>query len=344
MEKLLKELNITEDKTTKLKASKKVKFDTVKENTTPVADYHFMADLLMMPTDKKGYRYALVVVDLWSQDFDIEKLKTKESKEVLLAYKKMIKRKYIKMPEGSMQTDKGTEFSSVFSTFLFDNEVMHKRTFPDRHKQNSVVERLNRELGKVFNLYMNSMQKKTKKVYREWTDIIDKVREKYNEIKPKRKDENPYAFKDESEQININWDSKFKKNDLVYVKYEVPHDNLGHKLSGNNFREGDMKFDLKNPKKILRLVHYKNNTRYLISGHKNVSYTEDELILAEDEKDEKFEIKKIIGEKTEKKIKYYLVWWKGYLKKDASWEPRKNLIDDGIDNVLDIIEKNKKKK
>jgi len=343
MDQLLEELNITTDMPKTLKASKKVKYDTVKDNTTPVADYHFMADLLMMPEDKKGYRYALVVVDLWSQDFDIEALKTKTSAEVLLAYKKMIKRKYIKLPEGSIQTDGGSEFSSVFSTFLTDNEVMQKRTFPDRHKQNSVVERLNRELGKVFNLYMNSMQKKTKKVYREWTDIIDKVRTKYNDIKPKRKDKDPYAFDELKEEVPINWNSKFKKGDIVYVKYEVPHDNLGHKLGGDKFREGDMKFDLKNPKRILKLVHYKNNTRYLVNGHKNVSYTEDELILAEDEEEEKYEIKKIIGEKTEKRIKYYLIWWQGYKKSEATWEPQQDIIDAGIDKVEDIVKQRKKK-
>ena len=42
------------------------------------------------------------------------------------------------------------------------------------------VERLNRDLGRLFNGYMNKIEKKTNKVYREWTDIIDSVREKLN--------------------------------------------------------------------------------------------------------------------------------------------------------------------
>jgi len=46
------------------------------------------------------------------------------------------------------------------------------------------------------------------------------------------------------------------------------------------------------------------------------------------------------------KIKYYLVWWDKYLKKDATYEPENQLIDDGLQNYIDDFEKknrNKKK-
>ena len=36
-----------------------------------------------------------------------------------------------------------------------------------------------------------------------------------------------------------------------------------------------------------------------------------------------------------KKQKYYLIWWSGYLKKDATWEPEKQLIEDGLKKEID---------
>ena len=72
---------------------------------------------------------------------------------------------------------------------------------------------------------------------------------------------------------------------------------------------------------------------------KNVSFTEDELMKSK-EKEEKYTVKKIIGHKTEKRIKYYQVWWKNYLKKNSTWEPEKKLITDGLKDMIDEYNKN----
>ena len=78
--------------------------------------------------------------------------------------------------------------------------------------------------------------------------------------------------------------------------------------------------------------------RYILSGLKNVSYSETELMKSK-EKTEKFKVKKIIGSKIENKKKYYLVWWKGYLKKDATWELEDNLIEDGLEEYIKDFKK-----
>ena len=67
------------------------------------------------------------------------------------------------------------------------------------------------------------------------------------------------------------------------------------------------------------------------------------------ETEEKYIVRKIIGKKTEKKIIYYLVWFKKSLKKDATWEPRSKLLEDNLDEYIkqyedDIKEKRKKKR
>ena len=79
-----------------------------------------------------------------------------------------------------------------------------------------------------------------------------------------------------------------------------------------------------------------------MSSYKGVSFQEAELRLAKDEAQEKFEVKQILGKKTEKKIVYYLVWWYGEKKKEASWEPRTNIIKfvpDLIQEFDDLVKK-----
>jgi len=41
---------------------------------------------------------------------------------------------------------------------------------------------------------------------------------------------------------------------------------------------------------------------------------------------------------------YFLVWWKGYLKKDATWEKKTDLIKDNLQDYIDDYEKNINKK
>ena len=106
LNKLLNKLEIDETLT---KAPKKQKiFNKVKDNVTPIEDYNYMADLLELPTTKKGFKWLLVVVDLANDAFDIEPLKNKESKTTLQGLKNIFKRDILKVPEMSFTTDGGT--------------------------------------------------------------------------------------------------------------------------------------------------------------------------------------------------------------------------------------------
>eukprot|EP00981_Chlorochromonas_danica_P010827 scaffold3440_cov166-Ochromonas_danica.AAC.1 len=98
----------------------------------------------------------------------------------------MFKRKYIKKPYASLKTDGGSEFKGVFHKWLQNNEIMHKVSLPFRHKQMANVESLNRQLGRLFNGYMNTKEEETGKRYREWTDIVDIVRKELNEHRHKK--------------------------------------------------------------------------------------------------------------------------------------------------------------
>ena len=66
-------------------------------------------------------------------------------------------------------------------------------------------------------------------------------------------------------------------------------------------------------------------------------------MLAKDQTESKFTVKKIIGKKTENKKVYYLIWWQKYLKKEATWEPKTQLEEDGLTELIKEYEKDSKK-
>lgn len=103
MNTLIKKLGIDEKFT---KAPRQPKFfNKIKDNIPWVKNYNFMADLLFLPTTSKGFKYLLVMVDIASDEFDIEPLKDKESSTVLNATKAIFKRGILKLPYASIKMD-----------------------------------------------------------------------------------------------------------------------------------------------------------------------------------------------------------------------------------------------
>ena len=70
----------------------------------------------------------------------------------------------------------------------------------------------------------------------------------------------------------------------------------------------------------------------------NVSYAEAELLLADKETDSKYTVREIIGKSIEKRVTYYKIQWNGYKKADATWEPKTELIKDGLGNLISEFE------
>ena len=52
-------------------------------------------------------------------------------------------------------------------------------------------------------------------------------------------------------------------------------------------------------------------------------------------------IKKIIDKKVDDTGTYYLVWWKGEKKEEATWEPKQNLLEDGVGDFIKDYENHK---
>lgn len=339
MKKILNLLEIDEYLTKPVKKPKT--YDKVKQNIPHEEDYNFMADLLMLPKTSKGNRYLLVVVDLYTDEFDIEPLKTKTPVEVLKAFKNMFKRPYISKPYASVATDQGGEFMGVFHKYLYNNSIFHKRTRKGRHSQLANVERLNRTLGRLLNGYMNAVELRTKKRFNNWDEkrILDIIRVELNKYRKERNIEIMKDFQYEPPYTSKKG-SKYDVGDIVHVKLDVPKDALGNEHNDENFRMGDFRFEHFG-RKIKRVLNYDTGYRYLVEGINNASFTDNQLLPSKD-KDTKYEVKKIIGKKKINGKINYLIWWKNYPKKEASYVPRDQLIVDGLKDEIKKFEKKKK--
>ena len=312
------------------KPIKRVKSDHVKDTTYPKEDYNFQADLLMLPLTKEGYKYLLVIVDLWSDEFDVRPLKTKESEEVLKATKEILQSgKYLKKPFASIRTDGGTEFKSVFNDYFFNENILHSVSLPYRHKQTSSVENVNKLLGRYLNNYMSHMSVKTGTEYNEWTDKLYEFVEKLNKIR-KRKDKDPFTIEHKSV---FKENPKYKIGDIVVRRLDAPKNFLNNNEKGQ-FRQGDLRWDINQPRKILKVFFYPRNIRYRLEGIPNCSYTEAELIPS-DKQDSYFDVKAIIDKKLMDNGMAYKIWFKGEKKKDAIFLYETQLIEDGLKDMID---------
>ena len=312
-------------------------FPKVKNQVYPENGYNYEADLLMLPTTKKGYSYLLVVVDIYSNYLDFEPLKTKSAEDVLKAFKIIFKRGIITEPKASIRTDSGSEFKSVVDKYLYNHNILHLWSIPDRHKQMGNAENANKQLGRILMTYLANQSEKLDKDYNEWTDIIDVVRHGLNDMKKHPKDVDMRTF--EPKDINIDNLPLYKVGDLVYRRLEKATNRFGDKLHNTNFRAGDLRFQTKEPRKIVQVLAYtsKNPWRYILYDLPNVSYAEAELKPAK-ETEEKFIVKEIVDKRKVKGKTEYLVHWKGKKKVDWTWEPKEQLLEDGLDEYIQKYE------
>jgi hypothetical protein len=305
-------------------------YNSVWNNIPHMDNYNYMEDILMLPETKKGFKYLLVICDLASNDFDIEPLENKTAEDTLSAYKKMIKRKYISIPKGSIRTDSGSEFKGKFDAFLRSEGVVHRTSLPNRHKQTCLVENLNRTLSKLFMGYLNVKEEELGKEYNEWTDVVPKIRKDLNSIRHIElkayfdpEDYPTFSFEDAGKP-------KFKEGQIVHEKLDWPENALGKKQPTSAFRSGDYTYS-RIPKMITRVLvmNDKPYYRYILKGIPNASFSELELIKSR-ERAHKYKVKKILKKKRLGGEVYRLVWWAGEKKKEATWEKQKELEKDGL--------------
>jgi len=333
---VIKDLSINEFYT---KQDTKQKYNKFITSVVPEKDFNFMSDLVEMPTTSKGYKWILVVLDLATNEFDIEPMKNKTAEVTRNAFKNIVKRGILGLPEISLKTDGGTEFKGAFHKYLEDHGVMHKTAMPYRKQQMGPVESLNKTVARILMTYLNDKSAEIGKDYNDWTDILDMVREEVNSFRKRDLDKLKEYQSKRYFDPTVAGDPEYQIGQYVHWKIDRPTNINGDPINDNKFRMGDRIFSVET-RKIVDVLCFPSKPyyRYKLQDMDHVSYSASELKESEKQND-LYIIKKIIGVKTVKKKKYYLCWWKKELKQDATWEPEDQLIEDNMQDYIDEFKK-----
>ena len=157
------------------------KFDVSLPNTV------HQADLLFLPHDKlphgrKVYKYALTVVDVASCYKAAEPLTSKESDEVLKAFQKIYKRGPLKWPQ-LLQVDPGREFMGSVTKVMENNKTSICRGRVNIHRDQAIVERVNRTLAERLFGYQYAVEMNMKNSNKRSTEWVKRLPEIVSALK-----------------------------------------------------------------------------------------------------------------------------------------------------------------
>ena len=262
----------------------------------------------------KGYRYLLMVLDVFSKYGWIVPLKDKKGETVAEAFKKIFKEG--RKPQ-YLWTDKGKEYYNKHVKELLDkNKITLYST--ENEEKSSVCERWNRtiktQMWKQFTIQGNTM----------YLDMLPKILKQYNNTKhssikmtpieaSKKKNEGVVYFNLYGDMETLKQKPKFKIGDMVRIsKYKRKVFDKGYTP---NWSEEVFTVDK---------IQYTNPITYKLKDLRGEdiqgSFYELELLEA---KQDVFRIDKII--RRDYKKKQALVSWKGYSDDFNSWIPIKDL-------------------
>jgi hypothetical protein len=154
------------------------------------------------------------------------------------------------------------------------------------------VEKLNRQIGRFLNGYMNAKEEKTSKTYTEWMSALPAIRKTLNKKRAKKMPADPatvdpipfdpFIVKGSGKKAKVKFRKpKFRIDQRVHYLSPVPLTILGKKQTGGNLRVGDRQWS-KDSYLVKEIYYYSNPTRfrYKLSGAKrDVSFMENELVL-----------------------------------------------------------------
>lgn len=231
------------------------------------------ADLLFMPNDK-GFRYALVVVDVGSRKVDAEPIKNKKNDTIVNAFKKIYKRNYLEFPK-LLQVDAGNEFKGSVSKYFKNNGAGVRVGYPNRHRQQSLVESFNSVIAKLLFAEMNEKEIETGVTNTKWISNLPKAIKYINSFNRKKTKRRP--------QFNVRCSGKacdiVPKGTEVHVALDRPIDATGQ-LLGNTFRATDLRYEIaKRTIDDYVFLPYQPPL-YKLSGLDDALYTRNQFILA----------------------------------------------------------------
>ena len=278
-------------------------------------------DILYLPDDK-GYKFAVVCVDLCSKLTDAEPLKKRTADACLQGLLKIYKRKIIKMPK-EIDCDMGLEFKGQFKKYFDDNNVKIRYCIAGRHRQMAMVENRNKIIGKVLFERMTAIESVTGQPSTEWTDILPKVIKLYNKTIPLRKPKKKITgFRCSGDSCNI-LDYGVK----VLTQLDNPKEYINNAKLHGTFRASDIRWnpEITTIKDIILVPD--QPPMYIVDRPEHVAYTRNQLQVVNkhydepeaekldiDNKDKTFIVTKLLERKNIRGKIYFLCKFKGYSK------------------------------
>ena len=252
------------------------------------------ADLIYLPMDK-GFKYALVVVDLATGLTDAEPVRDKKARDILKAFQKIYARDILTIPM-KLEVDNGGEFKGETREYFQDEKVYIRTGQPDRHRQQSMVERRNRAIGTMLFKRQTAQEILTGEEDPRWVDELPDVikeinlHQKFNKhtestssvasklnMKPDPMKGSPVCKGDSCELLEV--------GTIVRRQLDAPiSPATGKKLNGR-FRATDVRWH-PDPRKVERVLLAPNQPpMYLLDGKEHVAYTKNQLqVIPEKEK------------------------------------------------------------
>lgn len=291
-------------------------------------DQQWQGDLLFLPDlayFNKGFKIALVCIDVLSRFAWGELMKNKDATSTTNAFHSILKRANPRKPD-KLQTDKGTEFTNKqFQLFCKDNSIHFFTTHSDFKA--ALAERFIRTIKTKIYQYMDDNATNT--YYDKFQALIDS----YNSTVHSKIQMAPRDVNDENIPQVLNrlygerWFSgdTFQLNDTE-VKFKIGDYVRVSGVHGNIFRKGYKGNWTKEIFKIASAKHFHPQNEYTITDLMDEpiqgTYYDHELqkVSEFDPETHEFRMEKIVRtRKLKGKPKEFLVKWEGYPDKFNSW-------------------------
>ena len=301
------------------------------------------ADLIYLPDDK-GFRFALVCVDINTGYTDAEPIKERDAETTLKAFKNITSREPLKdAPKYVLQTDGGSEFKGVFHTYVVQKGITHRIGKAGRSRQQAVVEQRNGVIGRALFYRMTAQEILTDQDSREWVKrlpqlikVINAYHKEKNDKKKKKKEKDPLPPLLEKDTVLLS------VGQPVRVVLDKPLSTFEKQIPGSSFRATDIRWSRKMSHVSNIILDGGQPPLYQVDDKKAPAYTRNQLqvvdmktlqdppaslVMEGNVYDYSYVVKNIIDKRKKKNKIEYLVVWKGFpAKKDHTWEPRADLL------------------
>ena len=160
-----------------------------------------LIDMSSLSRYNSGFRYILIVIDVYSRYVWARKLKTKNAMDVLKKFESVVVDNNNILPR-SIHSDKGGEFAAIKKKCLNGSfgKVVKYQSSENYEMKSVVVERFIRTLRMMISNVLYGLYGKIEARY---TNVLDKIIEKYND----------------SSHLSLN---KNKPKDIYYEKVKIP--------------------------------------------------------------------------------------------------------------------------